>query len=209
MDYDLLLLLGDYSYDIYNDFGTRGDDYFDWMEPLMTRAPVILVPGNHENFDTSRMLNNRFIMPGTRHPDDNNLFALETQLIQVLGLNLDYLLMNPDLTEDYTKQVKEQMADFDSRKNNRFSFYMTHRPFHSKKNYNECELLVAKFGALEKVLLDSNLNVNLWGHVHRYERLPAIYRHKELKDKNMISLIIGTGGNKEGLGHHGKLYFFL
>ena len=32
--------------------------------------------------------------------------------------------------------------------------------------------------------------------------LVGIYRHKELRDHNMASLIVGTGGNKEGLGAH-------
>ena len=202
MDYDLLLLLGDYSYDIFDEFGMRGDKYFDWMEPLLTRAPVLMVPGNHENYDNSRMLNSRFMMPGTRDPDHNNLFAWESLSLQGIALNLDHLLANPSLTDDFSNQVEQQMQDFSSTKDNRFTLYMSHRPFHSKKNYDEAEMLNSRFARIEKALIDNQVNLNLWGHVHRYERLVGIYRHKELRDHNMASLIVGTGGNKEGLGAH-------
>ena len=49
------------------------------------------------------------------------------------------------------------------------------------------------------MLIDSEINVNLWGHVHHFERLDAIYNHEILKTKNLMSLIVGTGGNKEGI----------
>lgn len=199
-EYDLLLLLGDYSYDIDDDFGLRGDEYFDWMEPLLTRAPVVVVAGNHENFDDSRMLNNRFMMPGTRDPDHNNLFAWETLTLQALGLNLDFLLSNPDLVSDYSDQVEQQMQDFASRKDGRVTLYMSHRPFHSKKNYDEAEMLNSKFARIEKALIENQVNLNLWGHVHRYEHLVGIYQHKQVREESLASLIVGTGGNKEGLG---------
>ena len=92
----------------------------------MTKAPVILTPGNHENFQSTNFFNQRFMMPGTRAPEDNNFFACETNLIQITGLNLDYLLAKPELTSDYQNQLKTLLNDFDTRKDNRFSFYMSH-----------------------------------------------------------------------------------
>ena len=197
--YDLLILLGDYSYDVYEDFGVRGDDYFEWMEPLMTRAPIILTPGNHENFQKTNFFNQRFMMPGTRQPEDNNLFACETKRLQIMGLNLDYLLARPELSQNYQTQIDTVLKDFDERKNNRFSFYISHRPFHCKGNYDECNQLASTFPEIEKSLISSEINVNLWGHVHHYERLDAIYNHQKLPKKNLMSLIVGTGGNKEGI----------
>ena len=94
------------------------------------------------------------------------------------------------------------MQDLSSTKDDRFTLYMSHRPFHSKKNYDEAEMLNSRFARIEKALIDNQVNLNLWGHVHRYERLVGIYQHKELVDHNMASLIVGTGGNKEGLGAH-------
>ena len=35
--FDLLILLGDYSYDMENDNGNHGDDYFQRMGEIMTR----------------------------------------------------------------------------------------------------------------------------------------------------------------------------
>jgi hypothetical protein len=200
-EYDLLLLVGDYAYDVYEDLGMRGDKYFEWMESLMTKAPVILVPGNHEIYDNTRFFNNRFMMPGTRQPDDNNYFACESQRLEILGLNLDYLLAKPDLKDDYSSQIQKQLDDFDIRKGKRFSMYMSHRPFHCQGNYDECQMLVDTFPVIEKAIVSSQININLWGHVHHYERLPAIYNNKELTERNLTSFIVGTGGNKEGISH--------
>lgn len=48
---DLLLLLGDYAYDMQDENGERGEVYFQEMEQVFTMQPVIFVPGNHEVLD--------------------------------------------------------------------------------------------------------------------------------------------------------------
>ena len=59
-EYDLLIMLGDYAYDMDRDNGKFGDEYFKKMEVLFTKAPTILVAGNHDVVDNSRFFLTRF-----------------------------------------------------------------------------------------------------------------------------------------------------
>lgn len=194
---DLLVLLGDYSYDVQDEMGMNGDAYFHWMEPILATTPVILTPGNHENFDNTEFFNSRFMMPGTRNPIDNNLFAVETQHLQILGFNFDYLMLDLKNKDTMRMLFSSVVNKMDERDDNHFKIFFSHRPLHCKSNYEECTKLQTDFADFEQILNSTRINLNLWGHVHHYERLKAIYNHEVLTPTNMFSLIVGTGGNKE------------
>lgn len=197
--FDFMVLLGDYSYDIQDNYGLNGDEYFDWMEPIFTRAPIIVTPGNHENFENSEFFNNRFKMPGTVYPSENNLFIFQTHMTRMIGINLDYLMMNESFTDIYYNLINETFKDLSNFQNTdlKYSFFFTHRPFHCQNHSDECEALSKQFINIETLLNELNINVNLWGHVHHYERLDYIYDEKKVKENNRFSIISGSAGNKE------------
>lgn len=58
-EYDLLLVLGDISYELFHFYGANGDDYFDKMQKVFTRTPVFMVAGNHDLTDYGRLLAHR------------------------------------------------------------------------------------------------------------------------------------------------------
>ena len=163
----------------------------------MARIPVILTPGNHENYDNTMMINNRFAMAGTRSPLDNNLVAFQTHHLQILGMNFDYLMMNSALKDTFFVLFSKTVAKFNKRNDKHFNLFFAHRPFHCKANYEECEKLNGDFGVFESKLNETKIHLNLWGHVHHYERLDSIFKHQVSTASNMYSLIVGTGGNKE------------
>ena len=199
--YDLLVLLGDYAYDIDDDFGVRGDEYFIWVEPILSKSPVILVPGNHENYSNVEMFNNRFKMPGTTSPAENNMFIVEVNTTRFIGMNLDYVGMYPSLEDFYIKLIQDTFSDLNGNENSdsKFTVFFAHKPFYCLQRYEYCEQTVNKFAKIEKAIYEVNINVNLWGHVHRYERLDYLYKDEIIQDKNKFSLVIGTGGNKESI----------
>ena len=194
---DLFILLGDYSYDVQDDLGVRGDDYFHWMQTHFQETPMILTPGNHENYLNTEFFNNRFMMPGTRRPVDNNLFAIQTHFLQVISFNFDYQIINPSIGDFIELLFEKTMTRFKARKDKHFSIFMSHRPLHCQYSYADCVKLANDFQPLEEHLQSIKIHLNLWGHVHRYERLKAIFQHKVSQFSNMFSLIVGTGGNKE------------
>lgn len=194
---DLLVLLGDYSYDIQDQYGLNGDDYFEWMEPVLTRAPVILTPGNHENFANTEFFLYRFMMAGTRNPLENNFFAVQSHLAKLMQLNFDYLMKNPDLTDIFLSKVEKTLETWDSGNKKCFTYFFSHRPFHCDLNNHECVELRNQFAQFEEKLVNYPINVFLWGHVHHYERLRSVYKEEETNRSNQFYLIVGTGGNKE------------
>ena len=58
--FDMLLLLGNLSYDVFYSKGQRGDMFFDALEPIITWVPLVVVPGNWDMTDNGRVLLNRF-----------------------------------------------------------------------------------------------------------------------------------------------------
>lgn len=73
-DMDLLVLLGDYAYEIHNENGVWSDEYFDFLESIATRVPIIMAPGNHEYFDNFKFFTTKFIYPLTKHIASVNNF---------------------------------------------------------------------------------------------------------------------------------------
>ena len=64
-DYDFVLHVGDFAYDINNDNGQRGDRFFEQMSnTITTRIPYMISGGNHEQINNGTMLQYRFKMPG-------------------------------------------------------------------------------------------------------------------------------------------------
>jgi len=194
---DLYILLGNYSYDVNDEMGIRGDSYFMWMESILTKAPVILTPGNHENYLNTEFFNNRFMMPGTRKPIDNNFFAVESHHLQLMSLNFDYLMINSGLEDMIDLLLVKVVEKFKKRNDKHFTVFFSHRPFHCKLGFDECVKLTNDYQSIYNHLHDIKVNLNLWGHVQHYERLPPIYGQQVVDSSNMFSLIIGTADNKQ------------
>jgi hypothetical protein len=201
---DLFILLGNYSYDVNDEMGMRGDSYFLWMEPIFTRSPVILTPGNHENFQDTQFFNQRFMMPGTRKPADNNLYALESFHLQILSFNFDYIMVLPEVNDMVDMLFIQILNKFRQRDDKHFNIFFSHRPFHCKKSFDDCVKLANDFNFIEKHLNTIKINLNLWGHIDHYERLRPIYDGQVIGTTNMLSLIAGTGGNAQDKQSEGK-----
>ena len=194
---DLYILVGNYAFDVNDDSGLRGDQYFSWMEAVFARTPVLLTAGSRENFQNTEFFNSRFMMPGTRKPTDNNLFAVNSQYFQLLALNFDFLILNPSLVDFFEMSFVDVIKKFKLRKDSHFTWFVSSKPLHCKQNYTECEKLASNFNSFEKQLKSIKVHLNLWGSVNHYERLKAIFDHQVLKPTNRFSLVLGTGGNKE------------
>lgn len=45
---------------MHDEFGYRGDLFFNILEPIMTKTPVFIIPGNTDMVDLGRLLLHRF-----------------------------------------------------------------------------------------------------------------------------------------------------
>jgi phosphodiesterase/alkaline phosphatase D-like protein len=46
--FDMIIHVGDFAYDMYEDNGTRGDLFMEQIEPIASMIPYMTCPGNHE-----------------------------------------------------------------------------------------------------------------------------------------------------------------
>lgn len=50
-DIDLIIILGDLAYELFDNFGVKGDNYFRELEEITKRIPLIFLAGNHDYAD--------------------------------------------------------------------------------------------------------------------------------------------------------------
>lgn len=199
--YDLLVFCGDLAYDIQDENGKRGDDYFENMEKVFTQSPFILTPGNHENFDLTRMLTTRFWMPGTMSPMDNNLFSFQVHDIMFTTLNFDVPLNLFDQDfYTYVHKLDKLMTESEQKFNPKYKVFFSHRPFYCSQydiwEYG-CTQLPYVMKPFEDILNKHKTNLYFFGHVHGYERFSPMDSFLIQADKSKAFIITGTGGNHE------------
>ena len=198
--YDLLILLGDLAYEIQDGNGLHGDGYFQKMQKAMTKAPVVTTPGNHENIDKSLMINNRFMMPGTKEPDDNNLFTFHVGKTIYYSFNFDlFIEIFPTVPDSYTEAVREKFTKAYDIVKPKWSVFFSHRSFICS-DYRQlgAGCIVSPFITkyYEDLLESLNVNVYLFAHIHTYERYLPVFDYevqKTRRDKTMI--ISGAAAN--------------
>ena len=203
-DYDLLILLGDYSYNMQDENGKRGDDYFNGLENLITKAPVIIIPGNHETIDNTRLLNSRLFLPGTKNALDNNFTYFKVQNLFFFLFNSDFYSLNYRKKNKMDEKINsilkisddlQKEADFEY-----FKIVLTHRPFYCQEHFNrECLLNSLFLKEIDEKLNKHNFDLVLSGHLHFYQRLKH-QRNYKIDSNSYLQLIIGTGGNDHFFG---------
>ena len=196
-EYDLLILLGDYSYDIFDNNGQKGDDFFEAMEPILTKSPFVLTPGNHETADDTLMLNARFIMPGTSRENhlENNFYSFTAGKVLYYSINLDYaafLAMNriPHIAEKLYLELKEH-----SKKRGIDWYYLaffTHRPFYNIERAQRAMVDLFTSLPILNVLNEFGVDMILTGHTHDFE-LSRIYDNYMPTEKSSNTLMIISG----------------
>lgn len=212
--WDVMVMMGDYSYEIYDNYGLKGDKYFNLMQPYMGCAPIIMVGGNHEVFDFGRLLHFRMRFPQSRHADDNMLYYINLGNISFLVFNLDLYYWN---TKTFQAEMKERMTELGNKSKQfitnqskgPFRFFVTHRAFYCiNRHLNDRCNLWPMMTAFEPILeKEFSPDVMLTGHKHLYQRLfkgdladlpwfPIVDTPEKLK-KNVLNVIVGTAGLQE------------
>lgn len=91
--FDMFLIPGDVAYDIDQEHGQKGDDFFEAMSPISTKLPFLPIAGNHEYRDKSGMFNFRFRQPGTDIGKlrRNSWFSFDYKNIHFVTIDFDHI----------------------------------------------------------------------------------------------------------------------
>ena len=201
-DLDLLLHTGDLSYA--DGFPPRWDSFGRLAEPLMSRVPALVVPGNHDvtlNGAESTAYRTRYPTPhvssGSPSPD---WWSYDVGLAHVVGMS-SYAPVGPErgLFDGAEAPMREWLrADLSrvDRDATPWIIAVFHVPWYNSNagHFKEAERHRA---ALERTLYDAGVDVVLNGHVHSYERTVPTFDGAP-DPCGAAHLVVGDGGNYEG-----------
>lgn len=209
-DFDLIILLGDFANMINDDYGQKGDDFFDALEPLITRVPVLITPGNKDMSDNGSLLNFRFRFGTNMIRKENNNYVINLKNISFIFFNLDYYYYMDFISKDKLRRwLIDKLDELDTILKPDFKVLVTHKPFRclNKLVKEAChEEVDEKYSKIEEVISRYNFDLHLAGHINQYQRFKndifqtKFHTLKQFWDGASFTpttIITGTGGLTE------------
>jgi UDP-2,3-diacylglucosamine pyrophosphatase LpxH len=185
---DAILHVGDIAYDMKDDNGKKGDKFLKMIQPIASRIPYQVIPGNHEQEEDLqyKQYNHRFNMIDSKTGDVNNHFySFNIGLVHFIGINTQWHA--DDETDKMYRQFTWLQQDLLDANNNRESrpwiIVMTHQPLYcKKKSSEECEKfrqfkLMRKETHLEELFYRHGVDIVLSGHEHIFKRTFPVFRN--------------------------------
>ncbi len=200
---DLVLHVGDISYA--DGYQSHWDDFMRLIEPIASRVPYMVGPGNHEFWFNFTSYRTRFSMPN-RAATENMYYSFNVgKNLHVMMLNSETFLDTADFDDQQIKWMRQDLAD---NKLVPWKLATFHRPMYcTSKSLMQCDRYPAilRFKA-EDVLMDGRVDVVINGHIHSYERTWPVRDGGKVTAESYanpaapVYIVNGAGGNREGQG---------
>ncbi|XP_043722366.1 purple acid phosphatase 15-like isoform X2 [Telopea speciosissima] len=215
---DLVLLVGDVTYaNLYLTNGTGSDcyscsfsntpihetyqprwDYWGrFMQPLVSKVPIMVVEGNHEIEPQAENLSfvaysSRFAFPSKESGSSSTFYySFNAGGIHFIMLGA-YISYNK--TGEQYRWLERDLANVD-RSVTPWLVATWHPPWYStyKAHYREAECMMVE---MEELLYSYGVDIVFNGHVHAYERSNRVYNYT-LDPCGPVYITVGDGGNRE------------
>lgn len=190
--YDAVLHVGDIAYDMVVNNSRVGDKFMRLIEPVASKLPYMVCPGNHENSFNFSNYRNRFNMPGDENKQMFYSFNMgPVHFVSVateLWFYVQYGLV--PIVEQY-KWLEADLAEANKPENRQkqpWIIIFGHRPMYCSNDDNDdCthhESLVRigipflHYLGWEHLLQQYGVDLGIWAHEHSYERLWPVYDRK-------------------------------
>jgi len=132
--YDMVMHVGDFAYNIQNQKGARGDEFFDTMSQSFAREiPYVVVAGNHELHDKGRMFDFRFKMPNSGNLQDrgNHYYSFDYKGVHYVTIDWDYVFnLNPGDKSAALMWLKKDLENAHNNPSINFKVFFSHRPIY-------------------------------------------------------------------------------
>ena len=215
--YDGLIHVGDFAYDMSDDGGRKGDGYFNALWSVIPTVPYLVVAGNHENYDDSRLFNFRWRMPNYSSKYANNFYSAKRGPAWFLFLNYDYLFyFHPEEILQVLSFVEASLKTALADPSIAWRFVVSHRPiFCGKIDTDDCYVNFYILKPFDDLFRKYKVDAFLEAHEHKYERLKLLDPQFVLADSlssrqsrdgfdavyvnpvNPLHIISGCAGNSE------------
>ncbi|KAH0469219.1 hypothetical protein IEQ34_002451 [Dendrobium chrysotoxum] len=217
--------IGDISYA--RGFSWIWDEFFNLIEPIASRVPYHVCIGNHEYdwplqpwrpswswglYGTDgggecgvpyslkfKMPGNSSFPTGTGAPDTQNLYySFDAGVVHFLYISTETDFLHGSDQYNFIK------ADLESVKRDRTPFVVVqgHRPMYTTSDeVRDTPIRERMLENLEPLLVENNVTLALWGHVHRYERFCPLRNYScvdiasdSLPKAATVHVVIGMAG---------------
>ncbi|XVF38069.1 hypothetical protein REPUB_Repub20aG0066000 [Reevesia pubescens] len=175
----------------------RWDGWGRFMEPLISRVPMMVIEGNHEIEPqvagiTFKSYLTRFAVPAEESASNSNFYySFDAGGIHfvMLGAYVDY-----NSTGTQYAWLKEDLQKVD-RSVIPWLVAAWHPPWYNSYNshYQEFECMRLE---MEELLYQYGVDIVFSGHVHAYERMNRVYNYT-LDPCGPVYITVGDGGNIE------------
>jgi hypothetical protein len=221
-NFDAILHLGDFAYNLYGNWGETGDLYFRMLEPLISNYPYMTLPGNHEDFLNYTHYKERFIMPLNDYNQGTGYFySFNVGRAHIVMMNTE-IYLEDDMEGPKQNQLNWLLEDLKKANEERdlrpWLLVMSHHPLycsvdfrldeHNEDCWYSANILQAE---LDSLFYEYSVDMFFQAHVHYYERNTPIYKnetvpcdiehlHTCVGAKAPIYITSGCAGNLKG--HH-------
>ncbi|TKR62171.1 hypothetical protein L596_026165 [Steinernema carpocapsae] len=210
--YDMVIHIGDIAYDLDGKNGNTGDDFMRKIEPVASKIPYMVIPGNHEKWNNYNHYKHRFTMPDNGTPRKEGFFySFDVGFVHFVGITNEFY------AQKWTDYAQEQFhwLEQDLKKTQKpWIISLQHRPMYcsNDRGNNDCENednKAIRNGAsglpgLETPLSKNGVDLSFFGHMHSYERMWPVFRDKVYRDNQSIDsqhnvmtpihIVSGSGG---------------
>ncbi|XP_020628911.1 acid phosphatase type 7-like isoform X2 [Orbicella faveolata] len=205
--YDTVIHVGDMAYDMYEKDGDTGDNFMRSIQPIATKVPYMVLPGNHEykyNFThyLHRFSNMELGVGQTSGSETSLWWSLDIGLIHFVGFDTEVYYYYSDKGQ-IQRQLNWLEADLIKANQNRdktpWIVSLAHKAwFMEKTDFSDFGPLMHKYG----------VDLHLCGHAHNYQRLYPTYggkldnqtkEHVYINPAYLTTIVAGSAGSKEKL----------
>ncbi|CAL8101162.1 unnamed protein product [Orchesella dallaii] len=217
--YDAIIHVGDFAYDMNSNNGLTGDAFMSQIQPIAGYVPYMTCPGNHESADNFAHYKNRFTMPGNT---ESMYFSFNMGPIHFISFSTEFYYflnygMNPLINQYYwlENDLKEATKP-ENRAIRPWIVTFGHRPMYcSNNNTDDCTRHETRvrvgvpflhwFG-LEDMFMQYGVDLTIWAHEHSYERMLPLYNRTVYNGtqeepyrnpKGLVHVTTGSAGCKE------------
>lgn len=186
--YDAVIHIGDFAYDMDLDNARVGDEFMRQIEPLATIVPYMVCVGNHEQRYNFSNYKNRFSMPGS---ENNLVFSFNMGPIHFISISSEFYYFIKYGLKQVVKQylwLENDLKEANKPENRALRPWIVtygHRPMYcSNSDHDDCKynetlvrigVPILHWFGLEKLFYQYGVDLELWAHEHSYERLFPIY----------------------------------
>lgn len=172
---DAVIMLGDLAYDLHSEFSTKGDEFMDEIQAVVSSVPLMVCAGNHEKFDNYHNYLNRFSMPNTQF-----YYTFTVGFARFVAIHTEAFFYGHEDLENMLEFLKNVLRRSNSDKD-KYPWLIVygHRPLYciAKLVGGACgreASIIRK--QIEDILFLNNVDLYLNGHVHNYQRSHPVYK---------------------------------